>query len=262
MILVAGSSREVGLWRSCRPTIAAVRRELRVARAAAPWKRPAAEGVRRGRQIEVGSLFELDEHADPLAEYRVGHRDGRRHGDRGMGCHRFFDLDRADVLSAAQDEVRRAAGEGEVALVVQFADVAHPHPAVLGEQLVVVGAIQIAEAQRRSAARRLAATGLGDVAVAVEQPHLHLRHDPAGGAQPAVQRVGDRGRTEHAGLVGPVELQNRDAGQLLELGRLRVGQRFAAGEDHPQAVRSYSREAESARIIASCVLTQHNTVAR
>src|SRR5262249_16873081 len=42
-----GSSREEGLWRSCRPMNAAVRREFRGARAAALWKRPAPAGVRR-----------------------------------------------------------------------------------------------------------------------------------------------------------------------------------------------------------------------
>ena len=188
-----------------------------------------------GGQVQYAGLLKLHEHAHTFAEDRVRHRDGRGHSDCGMCRDRFFDLDRADVLSAAQDEVRRAAREREVALVVQLADVTHPHPAVFGVQLVVVGAIQIAEAQRRSAAGRLPATGLGDVEVPVEQSHLHLRHDPARGAQPAVQRIGDRGRTQHAGLVGTVELQDRDAGQLLELCRLRVRQRFAASEDDPQA---------------------------
>ena len=180
-------------------------------------------------------MFELDEHADPLAEHRVGHRHGRGHGDGGMGRHGLLDLDRADVLAAAEDEVRRPAGQGEVAVGVEFADVAHPHPAVLREQLVVVGATEVAEAERRPAASRLSAPRFRDVAIAVEEPHLHLRHDPARGAEPAVQRVREGGRTQHAGLVGTVELQDRDAGQLLELGRLRVRERLTAGEDDPQA---------------------------
>ena len=57
-----------------------------------------------------------------------------------------------------------------------------------GEQLVVVGAAQIPQAGRRAAANRLSATGLRDVLVAVEQPHLHLGDDPASGPQPVVQR--------------------------------------------------------------------------
>ena len=190
--------------------------------------------TRAGRSSAAACL-ELDEHADPLAEERVGHRDRRGHGDGGVGRHGVLDLDRADVLAAAEDEVRGAAGQGEVAVGVELADVAHPHPAVLREQLVVVGATEVSEAERGAAACGLSAPRFGDVAIPVEQPHLHLRHDPARGAQPAVQRVREGGRAEHPGLVGAVELQDRDAGQLLELGGLRVGQRLAAGEHHAQA---------------------------
>ena len=189
--------------------------------------------TRAGRS-SVDALFELDEHADPLAEERVGHCDGRRHRDRGMGRHGLLDLDRADVLAAAENEVRGPAGQREIAVGVKLADIAHPHPAVLREQLVVVGATQVSETECRAAARGLSASRLGDVVFPVEEPHLHLRHDPACRAKAAVQGVREGGRTQHPCLVGTVELQDRDAGQLLELSRLDVGERFAAGEHHPQ----------------------------
>ena len=187
------------------------------------------------RQVQRLAVLEFGEHAHPLAEQRVGHGHGGgdRHG--GMGGHHLLDLDRADVLAAADDEVRRPAGQPQVAVGVQLADVAHPHPAVLGVQLVVVGAAQVAHAQRRPAANRLSAAGIRDVLVAVEQPHLHLGDDPPGGPQPVVPRVPGGGGAEHPGFVGAVELQDRHPGELFELSRLGVGQRLTAGEDHAQA---------------------------
>ncbi len=152
-----------------------------------PWARRCSTSPGRSRTPAVGRCYGLDVHADLLAEHRVGHCHGCGHGHGRMRGHGILDLDRTDVLAAAQDEVRRAAGDRQVAVGVELADVAHPHPAVLGVQLVVVGAAQIAEAGGRAAAGRLPAARRGHVAIAVEQAHLHLRHDPAGGAQPAIR---------------------------------------------------------------------------
>ena len=233
--VLIGCVRGVGLWRPCRRRTVAARRALRVVRAAAPWKRPAQEVLDEVGRSSVVAVLEFDEHAHPLAEHRVGHRHGRGHRDGGMGRHDLLDRDGADVLAAAEDEVRRAAGQAEVAVGVQLTDVAHPHPAVLGEQLVVVGATQVAEAGRRAAANRLSATGFRDVA-----SPSNNRTCISGTIRPAVRSRRcsgsfDGGRTEHAGLVGAVELQNRDSGQLLELRGLRVRERLAAGEDDAQA---------------------------
>src|SRR6202000_3366123 len=95
--------------------------------------------------------------------------DRRCDRDRGMRGSGVFDGGCAAVLSAAQDEIRRPAGDAQVALGVDFADVAHAHPAVTGEQLVVVGAPEIPEAGCGTATSGLTLAWLGDVLVDGEQ---------------------------------------------------------------------------------------------
>src|SRR5689334_6322858 len=118
-----------------------------------------------GRQVKGAGLLQLDVYADSFAEDRVGHRDGRGDGDSRMCRHGILDLHRADVLAATEDEVRCPAGEREIAVGVEFADVTHPHPAVRGVELVVVGAAEIAEGECGPAAYGLSASGVGDIAV-------------------------------------------------------------------------------------------------
>ena len=110
-------------------------------------------------QVDRLRVDEFGVEADLFAEHRIGHRDRRRHRDRRMRGDGVLDLRRADVLAAAQDEIRRPAGDAQVAVGVDLADVAHPHPPVAGEQLVVVGTTEVAEAGRRTPARGLAAAG-------------------------------------------------------------------------------------------------------
>ena len=183
-------------------------------------------------QVDVRSIDEFGVEAYSFAEYRIGHRDRRRDRDRRVGHHGVLDLRRADVLAASQDEVGCSAGDAQIAVRIDLADVAHSHPPVAGEELVVVGPTEVAEAGRGTAARRLTPPRLRDVPIAVEEPDRHFRHDPPAGAQSASQRVIYRRPAEQPGFVRPVELQNLGTGQFLELGGGPIRQRLAAREDH------------------------------
>ena len=71
-----------------------------------------------------------------LAEPRVGR--GHHHGlgdARACVEQHLLDLERADVLAAADDDVGLAVGDGEVAVVVEHADIACAVPAVVVEGL-------------------------------------------------------------------------------------------------------------------------------
>lgn len=151
-----------------------------------------------------------------------------------MCRHRVLDLTRTDVLAAAHDEIGGSTGDGEVSLGVDLADIAHPHPAVGGVELVMVDPAEVAEAGGRATTGRLSTPGRGHVVVAVEKPHCHLRHQAPCGAQPAIAAILQRRATQQSGFIGSVELQDGGAGEVLEVGGPLVGQRLTAGEDHAQ----------------------------
>ena len=106
---------------------------------------------------------------------RRGHHDRLGHG--GHAQQHLLDLERADVLAAADDDVGLAVGDGQVAVVVEDADVTGVVPAVVVEcfrgQLVV----GVAQAQIRTAAEDLAVLG---------QPDLDAGPRVAVGEQPLV----------------------------------------------------------------------------
>ena len=65
-----------------------------------------------------------DEGDDQLAPGRVGDADHRDVGDPGVRTDRVLDLARVDVVAAADDQLRGAAHEPEVAVVAPGAHVA------------------------------------------------------------------------------------------------------------------------------------------
>ena len=68
-----------------------------------------------------------------LAEALVGRGDHADLGDAVEAEQQLLDLLGADVLAAADDDVGHAVGDGEVAVVVEHADVAGAVPAVVVE---------------------------------------------------------------------------------------------------------------------------------
>jgi len=122
------------------------------------------EGERRpGMEFDIG--------ADSFAEDLVGDRHRRTESDARVGVDLVLDLRRRDVLSAPDDEVGDAPGDGEVAVVIDGAQVAHEHPAVGGVEPGVGPLVEIAEAGGRTAAggpplaarRRCSTVSLGRV---------------------------------------------------------------------------------------------------
>src|SRR5690606_37519130 len=76
-----------------------------------------------------------DRDAD-LAEVRVRHADHGALRHAGHVVEVAFDFGRVDVVAAADDQVLAAAHDGDVAALVDLADIARPEPAVGGEFLL------------------------------------------------------------------------------------------------------------------------------
>ena len=123
------------------------------------------------------ALPEAQDGGRMLTEAVVGSGDHDRFGDRGHAHQNLFDLERADVLAAANDDVGLAVGDGQIAVVVEHADVARAIPAVAVEGCAVSLVIGVAEAE--------IGTATEDLAV-VAEPDLHARPDVSVGEQPLV----------------------------------------------------------------------------
>src|SRR5262249_37236043 len=83
--------------------------------------------------IELVGLHQaatLDEGGNDLAPALVRDPDHGHLGDRGMQRQAAFDLDRRDVLAAADDHVVDAAGDEEIASIVEITRIAGEIPAV------------------------------------------------------------------------------------------------------------------------------------
>ena len=107
------------------------------------------------RSVAAGA--EHHREADLLAEPRIlhRHRGGALH--RRMPRRQFLDPRRMDVVAAADDDVLAAAGDAQIAVLVERAEIAGHEPAalvegVLGRRLVV----EIAEHQAGAAPADLA----------------------------------------------------------------------------------------------------------
>jgi hypothetical protein len=69
-----------------------------------------------------------------LTEPRIGGGDHHHLADAGHGEQGLFDLQRADVLAAADDDVGFAVGDGQVTVVVENPDVTGVVPALVIER--------------------------------------------------------------------------------------------------------------------------------
>ena len=92
----------------------------------------------------LGAGLELHEGHRHLAGVAVGQADRRGDLDRGMAHQRLLDDDRVDVVAAADDQVLRAPGEPEVAVLVEPAEIARVEPAVGQHRALVVARVEIA----------------------------------------------------------------------------------------------------------------------
>ena len=141
----------------------------------------------------VGPREEPDEAAAVLAEAHVGRGDDRDLGDAGHAQQQLLDLERADVLAAADDDVLLAVDDREVAVVVEHADVAGREPAVGVERLGGDRGIGVAGEQVGPAAVDLAGLArLDGLPVVVEEPDL----DPVERAPVGVQALLAGGRRD------------------------------------------------------------------
>ena len=139
----------------------------------------------------VEPVVELDRGDDDLAPFVVGDAHDADVADRGMAEQHRFDLGRVDVDAAADDQVRAAVGEEEVAVVVDVADVAEREVLAPVRAVGLLRRLEVLE----PALGRLQVDGAdrarGDVAcVVVEDPDVvgrrrPCRRCPASSATPA-----------------------------------------------------------------------------
>ena len=127
----------------------------------------------------------LDRRHHDLAPLVVGDADDADVADRGMADQHRLDLGRIDVHAAADDEVRAAVGEEEVAVVVDVADVAEREVVAAVGAVGLLGRLVVLEAAGR---RRLQVDGADRArrdlgAVVVEDADVVGRVDLADGAR-------------------------------------------------------------------------------
>ena len=105
--------------------------------------------VAPGRRLDVG--------ADPLSHERVGHGDDRHHGHIRVLVDEALDHGGADALAAPVDHLLEAAGEPDVAVLVDDGQVAGLEEAVLVEDLgVLLGVLVVAGEDGRALEQELA----------------------------------------------------------------------------------------------------------
>ena len=122
-----GAARAAGACRACRCRAGAAPRRSR--RGEDTCSARCGRGTtRRARRASASRRLDarlrLDDGHHDLAPFVVGHADHADVADRRMAEQHRLDLGRIDVDAAADDEVRAAVGEEEVAVVVDVADVA------------------------------------------------------------------------------------------------------------------------------------------
>ena len=210
------------------------------ARSASASSRPAGSGPARCGPARSGPARSgsRDHVGDrTLPEHLVAGRDHRGGPDPGLGEQELLDLPRVDLLAAPVDHVVGAAGQEQIAVLVQVAKVAGLEPAVR-----VDGADRAARRVLRDDARSpdlhpadLAGRARPEqVPVPADHPDLGSRGPAAAGLARPVQRVGG----DHAGRLGhAVGLYHRDAERLLEPPQRRGGQRSRGRTDEADSPR-------------------------
>src|SRR5262245_49901110 len=140
-------------------------------------------GCRRPRQRPY-------ERAAVLAEPLVVRSHERDLGHPGYVQQHLFDLRRADVAAAADDDVALAVDDRQVAVGIQHADVAGRVPVVLPEDLLRELGVRVAEEALGPATPDLARPTGRDVApVVVDEPDLVAFHRPAVGVDALLRRL-------------------------------------------------------------------------
>src|SRR5262249_56487070 len=163
-----------------------------------------------------------------------------------------LDLARTDVLALADDDVLLAAGDPEIAIAVERAQVAGAEPAVGGEGLLVEGAIEVAEAALRSAREDLTLLpGRPLHAVVVDDPDLVGADHPALAVDATSRGIVGTGRGDRGKLRGAVDALGDAAESRRRLGDeggVDVG--AAAGEQ------AEARDVVCGRLDLSCQVAQ------
>src|SRR5690348_3421824 len=184
------------------------------------------------------AIFGHDHRDDLLTQVGVRRPD---HGDlshRRMPRQRLFHLTRVDVVAAADDQLAGAAGDGEVAVVADRAEIAGLEPAVRAEYFGGgVGAVPVAGEDVRPAHLDLA-----DRARRQRRARAHIHHarflageraaDGAGAAL-AVVRVGQ----VHDRLGHAVALEDALAEDALEVREDPRAERGGAGDEETRQAR-------------------------
>mgnify|MGYP000942391913 CR=1 FL=1 len=184
------------------------------------------------------TLFELP--AGSIRRIAVGRADDGGLADPGTAAEHPLDLARVDVDAAADDQVARAASEGQVAALVELAEVAGAEPAVAQHLGRLLGPAPVAGHRLLAAHAHLADLPAGELgAVLAADAQLDADQRPPAGAQPLVADAGDvvarqQAGQPRAGLAGAVALEEA-AGQLVDRApdRLEPG-RSGAVDDQPQ----------------------------
>ncbi len=156
--------------------------------------------------------------------------------DAGAGEQHVLDLDRVDVLAAADDQFLDAAGDPQrPAAVDAAAEVPRAVPAVLERLRGVLGATVVADHQVRAADPDLALLAVGDVATVdgIGEPHLHAGHGQAAGIV-VLGVVETIDRDLPAGLGAAVAVEQRRAEQPRDVRPQRRRTRRARGDAHAQ----------------------------
>src|SRR3954447_8060206 len=186
-------------------------------------RRQPLAGVRDER-VAVDVAGRHDERDDLLAPALGRHARDRDLRDGGMVLERRLDLARVDVEPAADDELLRAPGDLEAAVVgVDPAEVAGPEPAVAGQRVGRrVGPVPVAVEDLRPADEDLAVLGV--------EPDLDAGQRPPDAAGAA--RAGVDVRDVQPRLGAAVALERRAADPRLD----------APGEGRRQRRRARDRE--------------------
>ena len=190
----------------------------------------------RPQRVQVGGLaprLHAEERAAVLPETLVRCGDDRHLRHPLHVGQQLLDLGRTDVLPAPDDDVLHPVGDGQVAVVVDHADVAGAEPTLGVDELRVECRVRVAGEAVGPAAEDLA--GLPHrhvVAVLVDGPDLDPRHRPAVGVDALLlRRVVQRPRDGRV-FGRPVGAHERDPEAIGPLGH-RIGDGRAAEPDVP-----------------------------
>src|SRR6478736_7932299 len=184
---------------------------------------------------DVEAVPERHEGYGLLAEYPIWLPDDRSLEHPGMGVEDVLDLLRVDVLPAPDDQVLDPVDQGEVAVVVEPADVAGVQPSAAQRLGRLLPPAEVAAHDVRAADDHLAGLpGRQQRVGPVHHTDVDAGQRPAHATRlaEAVQRVG--GAADRA-FRQPVAFHDGYAEPLLELADQLAGHRGGAADDEAQA---------------------------